>query len=219
MGTYFVRVFAPRRGDAGAYKLVASFAEDPPIIVMKVDVPDPPHLPSVPPPKEECLHLDPHNSECDDACPDDAPSNWKGCRTTCRTPDANNPACVHTMTCVAADTRVDDCMRHQDKWWKACDYANVDSSNPRCAGPAPSVSAHILKVDEEGDDVVITISAGSTSHIGGDWKVTVLSGSSDNPLAGGTAKVLRVDKLQSKARLHLKREQIDKNQNVRLSPP
>jgi hypothetical protein len=47
-GTYFVRVFAPRRGDAGAYKLVASFAEDPPPIRVSADVPEPPRLPAVP---------------------------------------------------------------------------------------------------------------------------------------------------------------------------
>jgi len=47
----------------------------------------------------------------------------------------------------------------------------------------------------------------------------VLAGGSDTPLVGGTAKVLRVGKLQTTARLHLKRDQIDRNQNVRLSPP
>ena len=219
MGTYFVRVFAPRRGDAGAYKLVASFQEDPPIITTKVDVPDPPRLAAVPLPKEECLQWDAHNTECNHACPDDAPPHWRGCTDTCRTPDANDPACVHSMKCVAADTRVDDCMRNQTSWWKACDFANPDPTNPRCNAPAPPVAAKIILVEEQGDDVIVTISAGSANHIGGDWKVTVLSGSTDTPLVGGTAKVLRVGKQQTTARLHLKRDQIDRNQNVRLSPP
>ncbi|MDB4960270.1 MAG: hypothetical protein JWP01_269 [Myxococcales bacterium] len=52
MGKYFVRIYAPGRGDAGAYNLTAAFLEDPPedggLDVLKLPIPDPPRLPDVP---------------------------------------------------------------------------------------------------------------------------------------------------------------------------
>jgi hypothetical protein len=48
-GTYFVRVFAPRRTDAGAYKLKVDFQDDAAPLQVNGDVPEPPRLPTVPP--------------------------------------------------------------------------------------------------------------------------------------------------------------------------
>src|SRR4051812_11609763 len=135
-GLYRVRVFAPRRGDAGAYKLVATFNEDPPPppppLAVAISVMDPPKLPQVPPPVEECVRLDPHNPDCDDKCPDDAPASWRGCAKTCKTPDANNPICQRTMACTVgqADRRIDACMANPTKYWRPCNQSAPDPDNP-----------------------------------------------------------------------------------------
>lgn len=56
-GTYFIRVFAPGRGDAGQYRLKAAFAEERipegwGAIVLKMQIPDPPRLADIPPIEE-----------------------------------------------------------------------------------------------------------------------------------------------------------------------
>jgi len=220
-GLYRVRVFAPRRGDAGAYKLVATFAEDPaPLPTGPISVADPPKLPAVPAAVEECLAFDAHNSDCNDKCPDDAPPGWRGCQHTCRTPDANNPACVHTMACVVgqADRRVDACMANIKKFWPPCNQSAPDPANPRCDVLDP-VSARIISIETAGDEVTITIAAGSNQRVEKGWKVTLLQGNSELPLVGGTATVLRVEKTKAIAKLRLKREIVEANQNLRLTPP
>lgn len=226
-GKYFVRVFAPRRGDAGTYKLKATFTDDPvipasaPVVVM-----DPPHLPAVPPPVEECVKWDPKNDDCTDKCPDDAPKTWKGCaHTVCRTPDANDPGCWSTMACPvgAPDARIADCLRGDiTKKWPACNPAAPDANNPRCA-PEPFV-ARIIKIEDSGDgqdNYLITIAAGTTSHtqLTKLWRIQLLQGASDTPVVMGDIHIIRVEKERILARVHAKRGVIEANQTLRLSPP
>ena len=82
-GTYFVRVYAPRRGDAGAYKLVAAFAPEVkqvPLDVGSLNIPPPPRLPPVPEPAPtSCPQHDPTNPTCADVCAPGAPANWPKC--------------------------------------------------------------------------------------------------------------------------------------------
>ena len=88
-GRYFVRVYAPRRGDAGSYKLVAAFQEDvPPIIFnpLTMDVPPPPKLPAVPEPPSTCEVFSAADPACQDRCPPGAPPQWRGCVAPATTP-------------------------------------------------------------------------------------------------------------------------------------
>jgi hypothetical protein len=221
-GTYFIRVFAPRRGDAGTYKLKLAFEPDPPVLTPNISVAEPPKLPAVPAVVEECLTFDVHNSECANACPDDAPTNWKGCpKTLCRTPDVNNPACLRSMACsTPPDRRIDACMVKSQitKIWPACNQAARDPNNPRCDVMDP-IAARIIHVEQYGDDVLITIGAGSSQNIDKNWRVTVLQGNSDQPVVGGTGTIVHVEKTRITARVHVKREIVEANQNLRLSPP
>ncbi len=218
-GTYFVRVFAPRRGDAGTYKLAASFVEDPAPIPVSLDVSEPPRLPAVPAPVEECVIFDPHNPSCRSACTPDAPRGWHGCDHTCRTPDANDPSCVHAMACpTPPDRRVDACIANVKKYFAACNQAAPDPANPRCDAADP-VSARIIKIEQQGDDVEITIAAGSLVHVEKGWHVQVLQGTSDTPVVGGSAIITHVEKTKATARLHLGREIVEANQTLRLTPP
>lgn len=222
-GIYKVRVFAPRRGDAGEYKLIATFNEDPTVIttpIAPIAVADPPKLPAVPIPVEECLAFDHNNPDCANKCPSDAPTGWHGCEKTCRTPDANNPNCVHTMACVVGqgDRRVDACMANIVKYFPPCNFAAPDPANPRCDKLDP-VTARIIGIETSGDEVTITIAAGSLQRVDKGWKVTLLEGNSDKPVVGGTATIVRVEKTRAIAKLRLKREIVEANQSLRLTPP
>jgi hypothetical protein len=220
-GTYFVRVYAPRRGDAGTYKLAAAFTPDIVEISKPAEVPEPPKLPAVPATVEECLAFDAHNPSCATACPDDAPTNWKGCpKELCRTQDVTNPACQKVMACVVgqADRRIAACMANPTKYFRPCDQAAPDPANPRCDVLDP-VATRIIHIEESAGEVTITIAAGSNQHVAKGWKVTILAGSSDTPLVGGTATITHVERTQATARIHLRRELVEANQNLRLTPP
>ncbi|MDX2090006.1 MAG: hypothetical protein SFX73_19270 [Kofleriaceae bacterium] len=81
-GKYYVRIYAPRRGDAGTYKLTAAFVPDekPPIFnPLDIEVSAPPKLPAVPDAPVACTTHDPANPECEQTCAPGAPTTWKGC--------------------------------------------------------------------------------------------------------------------------------------------
>jgi len=81
-GKYLVRIYAPRRGDAGAYTLKAAFRPDVPPPdpgLLHLQISDPPKLPDVPPPPSTCEVHDPHDRACDQVCAPGAPMTWKGC--------------------------------------------------------------------------------------------------------------------------------------------
>ena len=220
-GRYFVRVYAPRRGDAGTYKLAAAFTPDLVADGKPPEVPEPPKLPAVPATVEDCLAFDAHNPTCATSCPDDAPANWKGCpKDLCRTPDVNNPACQKTMACVVgqADRRIAACMANPTKFFLPCNWAAPDPANPRCDVHDP-IASRIIHIDESGDEVTITIAAGSNDHVEKGWKVTLLAGGSTNALPGGTATITHVERTKATARVHLRREVVEANQNLRLTPP
>jgi len=220
-GTYFVRIYAPRRGDAGTYKLAAAFTPDIVADGKPPEVAEPPKLPAVPAIVEECIAFDAHNPTCSTACPDDAPANWKGCpKDLCRTPDVTNPACQKTMACVVgqADRRIAACMANPTKYFRPCNRAAPDPDNPRCDILDP-VAARIIHVEEDGGWVTITIAAGSNQHVDKGWTVTILAGNSDKPLPGGNATITHVERTKATARVHLGRELVEANQNLRLTPP
>ncbi len=222
-GTYFVRVYAPNRGDAGTYKLVAKFNEDAlPPNVAQLEIPDPPRLAAVPPAEQPCDHFDSRNPACATQCPDDAPAAWHGCQNTCRMPDVTNPACWKTMACpTPPDRRVDDCMADPTKHWSACaDFKHPDPNNPLCAATYEKpVDARILRMDVQGSYVLITLDVGSDSSIDSGWTGHLLRGESDNPLDGGDLTIVRVDKRRAVAKVHLTTDFITANPHVRLVPP
>ncbi len=94
MGKYFVRIYAPRRMDAGAYTLAAAFTPEPTTTVTPdpfMEIPDPPRLPDVPPPPSTCETHDPHDRACDTVCAPGAPMTWKGCMAPTVTPPVTPP--------------------------------------------------------------------------------------------------------------------------------
>ena len=222
-GTYFVRVYAPRRGDAGTYKLAVKFTEDAmPPNVAAVEIPDPPKLAAVPPPEDPCDHFDSRNPACATACPDDAPTTWHGCQNTCRTPDAHNPACWKTMACpTPPDRHVDDCVANVTKNWTPCqDFNHPDPTNPLCDPQyRKPIAANVIGVQAYGDYVLITLDVGADNGIDTHWVAHVLRGNTDTLLDGGNVTLVRVGRRASVAKVRLTTDVITANPHLRLSAP
>jgi len=83
-GKYLVRIYAPKRGDAGAYTMSAAFTPEPPPPdpgwLTKLEINGPPKLPDVPPPPSTCATHDPYDPVCATICAPGAPMTWKGCQ-------------------------------------------------------------------------------------------------------------------------------------------
>ncbi len=192
VGKYFVRVYAPKRGDAGAYTLTASFEAVEPddgIDIKKLPIPDPPKLAALPDPVATCKTWDPKNDACANACPDDAPDTWKPCKK--RVDDESER--------IAREKRIADCKANQPTAKKA----------------------RIIHVEVGGDGVNVKLDIGKqdVDQLTTGWTARVLSESSDTLLQNGKVRLQRVDNTLTKGTTTLTTDQINKNPWVLLSPP
>jgi hypothetical protein len=195
-GTYFVRVYAPKRGDAGQYMLLANYIEekDPGgVEIGNVPIPDPPKLAAVPTPEPICEPFDTHVKACQKECPEvGAPKGWPGCR------DAEAAAAAAEAAKQSALER-EQCMKNA----------------PR------SVVAQIKHVEGAGTVVKVKIAVGtSTQPIDTTWRGEVLGGGdgSGKAITGGSVRIIGVDKQFTRAEIHLTTDQLATNPWVRLSP-
>ncbi len=223
-GTYFVRIYAPGRGDAGAYKLVASFAEDTAVVVPTIAIPDPPHLPAVPPPEPTCDTFDPKIDACKDKCPPGAPSSWPGCVDTCNyPPDVNKAACQRTMACPSpADRRVLSCMSESPSPFPPCaDFKHPDPNNPHCDKQVfDPVTARIINVQVVADGVLLTVATGSDQNVARNWSAKIIHADSGTPLQGSNVEIVRVGKTQTLVKAHVQPDLLKDNAaRVSLTPP
>jgi len=227
-GTYFIRVYAPRRGDAGQYRLGIEFdgREEPRKDPMSVEVDNPPKLADLPPINQtvacDVYKFDFENPDCHDKCPAvNPPASWPGCRNTCTAtpPDPAIPACAKDMDCPpGGDIRVRTC-RPAD--FRPCpDPKHPDPTNLNCLEfQYPPVVSRIGRKMVVGGEVEVLIMAGSAANIDTDWTGVVLQGDSDRPLPGGAIRLLRLDVNTVVGRVKLTAQQVEANRRVRLSPP
>lgn len=189
-GKYFVRIYAPRRGDAAQYKLTAEFHPEvdlPGFDPIPLAIPDPPKLAELPDPPSKCEVFKADDPACA-GCPATAPVDWKGCVKTPPPPPPDPGTGGGTV---------------------------VVTPPP----PTKPVIARVLKVSVDGDALEVTLGSGSEHGIGKDWKgAVVLRGATESPLSGGTATVVRVNKTTTLIRVKLTTNQMGENSNVKLSP-
>ena len=225
-GKYFVRVYAVGRGDAGKYRLSVAFKEggahagvDPTTLAIA----DPPKLAAVPEAEKDCdeFSFDPKNPTCKAVCPPSgAPPGWPACKDKCpAVPDVNIAACQAIMECPnPPDRRVKKCT--SPKFPKCADPANPDPANPNCDGiKVPPAIGRIIAKSIQGNEVIITIGAGSAQGVQQNWVGTVLRGDTNEPLAGGGITVVRIDKGVTVGKVKLTADQLLQNPRVRLSAP
>lgn len=189
MGKYFVRIYAPRRGDAGQYKLSAEFHpenEIPDFRPDQVAVADPPKLPDIPDAAIPCTVFDPNNPTCGTACPPGAPADWKGCPKPTPPPGGTG--------------------------------GTVVPPPPPPLPAAKPIVARVLKVAIDGNGLDVVVASGSEQGVDKTWKVTVLRGETTSPLSGGTGVVVRVNKTTTTIHVKLTTNQMAANSNVQLSP-
>ena len=212
-GRYYVRVYAPRRGDAGKYKLVADFVEDPPPDRgpqwQNIQIPDPPRLAEVP---TECTTFDVKNDTCKAMCDASAPPSWPGCGAggTCPDPmdpaNAKFPACQAVMHCgPVPDVRIKDCTK--------------PVAPPPPPPPAKPVTGRMIKQVVENGVLHVWIGVGSSSGVDKSWTAgTVLRTGTTNPLANGTATIVQVNKTTTELIVHVTADVMTENDMIRIGP-
>jgi hypothetical protein len=207
-GKYYVRIYAPKRGDAGAYELLASFqpavapVKTGPIDMTKYPVPDPPKIadipagPPPPAPPTPCVIHDPLNPLCKNMCAQGAPPTWSGCIAPpppCTVHDAANPNCASKCA------------------------LNAPPNHPPCM---KAMVKRLQTVAQVGTEVEVTVSVGAKQGIDSSWRVRLLSGDSKNPLPNGTGRISSVDETKIKVRFSgITTDIATQNPRVELLPP
>jgi hypothetical protein len=227
-GTYFIRVYAVGRGDAGKYKLGIDFDGREVGPAKPIEVSDPPKLADLPvvTATEKCdlVKFDFSNEDCQNKCPlINPPASWPGCSKTCTVspPNADIPACAATMACPpGGDIRVKSCTKRD---FRACpDPKNPDPTNLNCLNfqYEPEV-ARIVKKQVIGNEVEVIIMIGAKSNVTSTWTGAVLQGTTSKPLAGGKLTITNVDTAAGTltGRLRLTAQQVEANLNVVFAPP
>ena len=178
-GSYFIRVYAPRRTDAATYVIEASFEPETTGAVVpldKVTIADPPRLPRVPDPDPDCLvAYDRSNAACEKTCAPGAPPKHPACA---KTPDPNTTTTPPPIT----------------------------TPPPLPPPPATPVIARIMTREVQADgSIIVTLGAGSDHGIGKDWtRGSLLKGDTRDPKArfpNGAVTVIQVNKNTTKVRL------------------
>lgn len=226
-GTYYVMVYASNRGDAGKYTLNVNFEEalaTAQFDLSKVEIPDPPKLPTVPDAPVPCdpTKLDPKNPACANVCPIPPDPKLPACSNVCPTPpDASIKACKDTMPCPDGkpDRTIKSCMKAWDANkplpWPACDYSKKDPGNPNCDIKL-KVPAKVVDVQSQGADSVITVNKGTSSGVQQGWTGAVVV--SGKKVPGGDFTVIRVTKGTAIGKVHLTVDAVSKA-DVELQEP
>lgn len=196
IGKYFVRIYAPKRGDAGAYVLKASFEPQDTsggIDVRSVPIPDPPKLAAIPEPDPDCPTHDPQNKACRKVCAFDAPDEW--------------PACGE---------RVKEKQKKIDADARAAARAACLANQPK------DLRRRIIHVEVSGDTVTVKIDVGTDDQalLDTGWSAKVLQGDTENVISSGATVTLRsVGKQITRGSSGLTVDQLNSNPWVRLTPP
>jgi hypothetical protein len=197
VGKYFIRIYAPKRGDAGAYTFTANFiGDDAPggdELVRKTPIPDPPKLPAVPEVEGTCDVFDPADKVCKKTCHPDAPVGWKAC-------EGRDAQKIRDAELEATRAARAECLRNQPK----------------------PVRARIIHVEVRGDSVDVKLDKG-TDHVGPlldtGWTARVLMNGTETPIANGTVTLKSVGKTITRGSSGLTLDQLNSNPSVRLTPP
>lgn len=218
-GTYLIRVYAPFRGDAGAYTLKLSYStETTGPVDPDLPIPDPPRLPAVPIPAAPCTNENyKTNPECKRWCPDPVDTSWKGCAGKCNlaAPDINIASCRKVMPCPEPpDSRVRDCKGKVP----VCAEGAPPSTTCLPPPPAKPVKATIVLVSQKGSRVEIKMDRGQDYKVDKGWSGKLLD-SRGRAVPESDFVVTKVSKRESWGMVDLTTDQVNAARKVLLSPP
>jgi len=184
------------------------------------EAPDSPKLAAVPARVEPCNdnNFDSRKPECKSFCPSSgAPDDWPPCVGQCpRKPSVDIAACWDVMPCPRPpDKRVKAC-KPQD--FPRCDKAAPDPGNPNCDEP---VYGRVTKLEVEGNEVRLTIGAGSNQGVQKEWRAVLIDGPDldSRPVPGGKIRIVTIDRNRSIGTTKLTMSQVTGSPHVKLSPP
>lgn len=222
-GAVFIRIYAPRRGDAGRYDLKASFTPIDDLPAIPSNIPDPPTLPALPPiVGPACATFNASDPTCASVCPAfGEPPGWPACNKVCRDQDPDTkPACLKTRPCPnPPDPKFAMCTKSH---WKPCpDPSNPDPTNPNCpATPVyKTLKGRIIQNTLANGHTLVTVNVGPNSHVDTSWRARVVT-EKGRAVSGGQATVVSVTKNgEVHLQLDLKVDQLQSpNDWVELTP-
>jgi len=222
-GTIYVSVFASNRGDAGRYKLSATFTPEQAAYDPKFDellqerlanglkIGDPPKLARV---------YAPCGDDYDKTNPD-CVENPPVCDRAKK--DKANPSCQHLCDENKLDPKNPDC-----KQFYTCTTATwVDPAvNPVCGAvapppppaPAESVEARINNPEIKDGKLWITIAVGKDSPVEKGWTGSLVDGNGKR-LAKGAFTIIKVQKGLAYAIVGMALDDVNRNLDVVIDPP
>ena len=221
-GTYFIRVYAPERGDAGAYTLSVAYAAIDPPDRHQLDpasIPDPPRLPAVPADAVPCDpdNWDKTNPKCKDVCPNPPNMALKQCQNTCPLPHTVDvPACWKIMECpTPPDKRVAKCKGVVPE----CAAGQPVTNNCLPPPPPKPIRARIVNVNQiTSDTVEIRLDRGTLAGITRGWRGQLL-GKNGKRIPQSNFTVTRVGEKTAYGTIKMRSDDVTANQQVELSPP
>ena len=217
-GTYYVQIYAAKRGDAGEYVLTAEY-DDRNTALALGPIPEPPRLPALPLPPKPCdaSSFDMKNPACAFVCPMPADPKWPGCQGVCPSPpDASLAACQASMPCPnPPDRRVRSCTKDL---WPACTPGAKDPGNPNCDGFRIVMKARIINVQATSGGTLITVNRGSDKGIATGWRGTLLR-ADGKPVDKGEFVVIRVTKRDAVAKVKVSVDTVNRYKEVEISEP
>jgi hypothetical protein len=196
-GTYYVRVYAPKRKDAGDYRLSIRYKER-----------DPEQ-------KDPC-EVNPDLPECDDGIPS-PPTLPAIPEPDCRKDDdckQEGAMCVNNK-CKLKDPCADmTCPEGQVCQAQGAKGVCVDSGEkPDC------IQARLVNYQlSSSGSVIVTLDKGKSAGVGQGWTGQVLVKNTGRPLDGGTFKVTKVTQRQSIGKVRLSLDQLSANRRMKLCP-
>lgn len=195
-GKYYLQIFAPRRMDAGDYRLSVRYKERPPeakdpceenpdLPECADDIPSPPTLPALP--ELECRE--------DKDCGDGATCVANSCK--------QKDPCLE-MSCAEGEV----CQTQGNK--AVCVPKKVD---------VECVRAGLVKYQlTSSGAVIITVNKGKSAGVDQGWSGQVLLKNTPKPLNGGGFKITKVTQGESVGKVRLSLDQLSANRRIELCP-
>lgn len=195
-GKYYLQVYAPRRKDAGEYRLSIRYKEQDPEA------------------KDPC-EANPDLPECDDDIPS-PPTLAAIPEAECRK-DAD---CKDGFTCAGNVCKMKDpCLDTTCQEGETC---QVQGNKGVCVAQQVKqdcVKARLSKMQlSSSGSVIITVDKGTSSGVGQGWSGQVMMKKSSRPLNGGAFKVTKVTQGESIGKVRLSLDQVNANRYVKLCP-
>ncbi|MBX3162349.1 MAG: hypothetical protein KF773_40670 [Deltaproteobacteria bacterium] len=198
-GKYFIRVYAPKRGDAAAYVLNAKFqaiTPEPPVTYKDLPVPPPPNLADVVATRP-CTTYDVTNPACELECPSGSPREHKGCKLAEERAKAEE----------AERIRKAECATKIAAWQTAVAAAQANIPKP--------LDTRFTSREVKGSELELTIAGGSKLGVTKQWKATLVR--NGKPVPGGALRIVFVNDNDLKARTSLPSDSI-KDARILLEP-